>query len=667
MSDGGTRSLPSLSIRALVLRSLLLFAAAAAAATLSAWPIGRAYNAGRIDVVLARELGYAETARVDIETALREILADLRVAARLPAMQQYLHDPTAEREQTLAGAFKNIMEAYQRYSQIRLLDMSGREIVRINQANGRAVVIAREDLQDKSERYYFKAARELAPGQSYLSPIDLNVENGQVEVPYQPTLRVATPVQDALGNRRAILVLNVRGDELLNRFHEIMKPDPLHEAMLLNPEGYWLSNGADGKEWGFMFGKVDATFATVYPVEWRAIAGSDHGELRTASGLFVYTTVRTAPASDRPYASDVVSMPAAAASAPYLKIVLRVPPDALRGVLLPYLPLGRVLLFTVYASLLLLSFAVAYVSLYLRRGREIERAAASEIEDLYERAPCGYHSLDRDGVVVRMNRTELDWLGYRREEVVGRRKISDLMTQESRRKFAEKFPRFTASGQIANLDLEFQRKDGTVLPVSISATAIRDASGTFVMSRSTVFDATERRNLERELMRQASTDPLTGIGNRRHFFELAEHEVARSRRERSALSFFLIDIDEFKAINDRWGHETGDAVLKAMAQTCAAELRNADVLARIGGEEFVVALPATDNAQAWVIAERLRRRLADVSVPGAEGQPVHFTVSIGVASLDNEVAEDVYALLRRADAALYQAKHAGRNRVRAAG
>jgi len=545
------------------------------------------------------------------------MLADLRVAARLPSLQQYLQDRTAERRQVFSVALQNMMEAYPRYGQIQLLDLSGREVVRVKEADGRAVVVPEAQLHDQSERSDFKAALALESGKVYLSPVDLNVENGQIEVPYRPTLRVAAPVYDSAGERRAILVLSVRGDDMLDRFREITKTEPLQEAMLLNPDGYWLSNGADGREWGFMFGRKDATFGNAYPAEWRSIGAADHGVFRTRLGIFVHATVHAPPSAREANAGESASTPGGADQPPYLKIVLHVPSASLRRLLFLYLPLGRVLLSTVYVSLLPLSIVIAYIWLYPRRARELERVAAREIADLYGRAPCGYHSLDRDGLVVRMNRTELEWLGYRHDEVVGRMKITDLMTADSRRTFAENFPHFVETGYIGNIDLEFLRKDGSVLPVAVSASAAWDDAGEFLMSRSTVFDATERRKLELELMRQASTDPLTGIGNRRHFFELAEHELARCRRERSALSLLLIDIDEFKSINDRWGHDTGDAVLKSMALACKAELRAADVLARVGGEEFVVALPATDAVEARVIADRLRRILAELLVPRA--------------------------------------------------
>src|SRR3569623_1056695 len=284
-----------------------------------------------------------------------------------------------------------------------------------------------------------------------------------------------------------------------------------------------------------------------------------------------------------------------------------------------------------------------------------------EIEDLYERAPCGYLSFDGNGLIVRINQIELEWLGYRREEVVGKMYLVDLLTQQSQATFRESFPRFKECGEARNLELDLIRKDGTLLSALVSATAVRDAEGRFVMSRSTLFDLTERIRLEAELARQARGDVLTGLNYRRHFFELAERELARSKRHAQGFSILMLDVDHFKAVNDTYGHDAGDEVLRRLSEVCIETLREIDIVGRIGGEEFAVLLPETAGVRAVDAAERLRLAIAAAAVP-ARGESVHFTVSIGVTSFtpDDEQAD---TLLERADAAMYRAKRAGLNRV----
>lgn len=164
--------------------------------------------------------------------------------------------------------------------------------------------------------------------------------------------------------------------------------------------------------------------------------------------------------------------------------------------------------------------------------------------------------------------------------------------------------------------------------------------------------------------RDAAHDALTGLANRRSASERLEAERMRAQRLGEPLSVLMIDIDRFKAVNDRWGHAQGDRVLVALAQVMHAELRGADLGARYGGEEFLAILPDTRMPQALEAAERIRERIAALRIE-LEGTTVAITASIGVAQLVD--GESAAALVARADSALYAAKATGRNRCVAAG
>jgi diguanylate cyclase (GGDEF)-like protein/PAS domain S-box-containing protein len=174
--------------------------------------------------------------------------------------------------------------------------------------------------------------------------------------------------------------------------------------------------------------------------------------------------------------------------------------------------------------------------------------------------------------------------------------------------------------------------------------------------------AIENARLFKEVQQLAITDPLTGIYNRRHFFELAEREFDRARRYQRPLSALMLDVDHFKQVNDTHGHAAGDQVLYVAAECCQESLRKTDVLGRYGGDELAVLFPETDLANARLIAERLRQRIAQTAID-IKQTPVAITASLGVGALDEECT-DLDALLRRADRALYAAKQAGRNCVR---
>jgi diguanylate cyclase (GGDEF)-like protein len=166
-----------------------------------------------------------------------------------------------------------------------------------------------------------------------------------------------------------------------------------------------------------------------------------------------------------------------------------------------------------------------------------------------------------------------------------------------------------------------------------------------------------------ELGQLARSDALTGLFNRRHFFALAERELERVRRANGQLAVLMLDLDNFKTINDRFGHQAGDQALCAVAELLHLTLRSADVAARLGGEELVVLLPDADIVQATLAAQRLCRAIADLELRTEFGS-LRFTVSVGVAALDEQSSsEPIDRLLARADQALYDAKAAGRNCV----
>ncbi len=173
--------------------------------------------------------------------------------------------------------------------------------------------------------------------------------------------------------------------------------------------------------------------------------------------------------------------------------------------------------------------------------------------------------------------------------------------------------------------------------------------------------AIEKVQLFEDIQLRSIMDDLTGVFNRRHFFEKAEVEFQRARRYQHPISIIILDIDHFKRFNDRFGHIHGDHALKTVAKTIQDEIRSPDLLSRYGGEEFCILLPETELDGASAFAERIRKKVAGILLD-VDGSQESLTISMGVSTLDPSTP-NLIELLDQADDALYRAKRAGRNRV----
>ncbi|WP_445372634.1 diguanylate cyclase [Methylomonas sp. HW2-6] len=304
-----------------------------------------------------------------------------------------------------------------------------------------------------------------------------------------------------------------------------------------------------------------------------------------------------------------------------------------------------------------------------RKGDEDSlRSSEEQLRFVLEGAELGYWDWNiSTGEVIRNSRWA-EMLGYSHEEIRHTTQQWSDFVHPDDRAAAWQSIRDVIEGRSPSHKLEYRmlHKDGSILWVLDQAKVMqRDVAGKPVRMSGTHSDITERKRLEAELTRQARTDYLTGISSRGYFLEQAEQELASALRYGNPLTMLMMDVDFFKQVNDIHGHRAGDAVLKKLADVCRETLREADIIGRLGGEEFAILLPQTDKGSAVEAAERLKEVLGTAQVPHDGGKPLSFTVSIGAAALTGG-DDSVDALLNRADQALYRAKESGRNRVCAA-
>jgi diguanylate cyclase (GGDEF)-like protein/PAS domain S-box-containing protein len=317
-----------------------------------------------------------------------------------------------------------------------------------------------------------------------------------------------------------------------------------------------------------------------------------------------------------------------------------------------------------------------------KQAEEALRESEERFRAMIETAHDVVWILDAQGKVTYINQRGAEISGHQLSDLIGE-DYSLKVLEEDLPKDREAVIQ-VLQGKPQSHETRIYDSAGKILILSINSVPHYE-NGVVVGSFNFGRDITERMQAEEELRRAkdaldtahrklqqsleheqllARTDSLTGLCNRRYFFELAAREFSAAVRYRRPLSIVMFDADEFKQVNDIFGHVEGDKALAQIAQIAAAQVRAVDVLARYGGDEFVLLLPQADAQQALLIAERIRTSVAATAQLGADQSPFTVTLSIGIAELQRApVDEDVERVIQHADEALYAAKAQGRNRT----
>ena len=297
-----------------------------------------------------------------------------------------------------------------------------------------------------------------------------------------------------------------------------------------------------------------------------------------------------------------------------------------------------------------------------RRSMELElRRATQRFETAFADAPIGMALVGLDGRWMRANRSLLDLLGYGEEELASLT-FQDITHPDDLDADLAYVDQLLA-GEIDHYTLEkrYYTKRGHLIWILLSGSLVRDDSGDPLHFIAQVQDISERKRMEGRLRELAERDPVTDLFNRRRFEDELRLQVERSRRYGEQAALLLMDVDRFKAVNDRHGHRLGDAALRVVGRAIRERLRASDIVARVGGDELAAILCNVPIDRAAAIAEDIRTAVAGTSV-SLGGESVSITLSIGLHPLDETTASAQEAF-GAADRALYAAKSAGRDRV----
>lgn len=574
---------------------------------------------------------------------LDRLALDAEFIAQSPILKRYLKRPSPE---TLAGGQDAllVLASLRPYlDQLRYIDQQGMERIRVDHRGGPPQLASA--LQDKFDRDYVQGGLALKQGGVYFSTLDLNVEHGQIERPFRPMLRsVAKVMVD--GRPSGMVVLNANADELAKRLSMVL-PTADKQAVVLNSNGGWIMGGGD-KDWLFAVkpDAPDAHLSTQEPALWATIQANPKGKFEYQGECHDYAWYQfKQPQGQSP--RWLIAQRSAGQSCDHLTTAA----------------------FETWAKQLLLVLLITLPLLgmwHLSRlqARQLQRRlreSSAQMEVVISEADLALLMVDRECCVCWVNPETERLLGWKAEEMIGK-KFHERAYMRDGKPYSGPYPTEKAlqTGQRVRTDRDqLLTRTGEIVNVSIRVSPFGEADERKAIVAIT--DVEEFVARESKLTLLATTDPLTGALNRRSIMDHLQAMIATPEKQHCVM---MADIDFFKKVNDTYGHAAGDQVLKTFTETIRTLLRKGDLLGRIGGEEFVVALDNTYMPNALAMAERLRMALAESRTPADDGASIAITASFGLALFNGD--ESVDAWLARADAALYRAKESGRNRVETA-
>jgi diguanylate cyclase (GGDEF)-like protein/PAS domain S-box-containing protein len=570
----------------------------------------------------AQEIAYIKK-NITLTPLVEKVNMLVLALAKNNSLDAYIKNSNAVEKKNLENLFLTIAMTDQKIMQVRYIDEKGMEIIRVDRLNSldKPFIIEENKLQDKSSRNYFSAIKNMPKNTIWHSEIDLNIENGKIEVPFKPTMRVGSPLYDK-ETFKGMVIVNLLATEMLS---SISKSTGF-EHFVIDKEGNFILHPNEQ----YSFSKYTNSNRKIYddfPLDAsNIIKGDFKGEEFYAFSLSeILKNEDKAILVLKPKSSYLNALATANTKTTFYVLLLSI---------LISIPLAM------YASIVPSKLQKALIS----SNDELKRFA--EIIDKYVITA----TTKKNSIITSISQAFVKVSGYEKEELLGK-KINLLKHEDTPKEVYTDLWRTIEEGKKWFGLIKNKKKDETPYWLEQNIIPLKNEQGEIVSYMSVGVDITAQKELERISI----TDKLTNIFNRRKLDEELASEYVRAVRYEQNLSVLLMDIDYFKKVNDTYGHQTGDYVLQTLAKILKQNVRNSDILGRYGGEEFMIICPQTNENEALLLAEKLRS-----SVEAFVFDEVNnITISIGISQLSAQ--SNAKEMVKIADKALYEAKAKGRN------
>ena len=508
----------------------------------------------------------------------------------------------------LVGIENKIMQA-------RILDRDGMEIIRVdrNDEYSEPFIIEKSKLQDKSQRDYFKILSKFKTETIWHSKLDLNIENSKIEIPYKPTIRVAMPIfnQNELSG---IIIINI----LINTIFEQISTSSAFEHFIIDKDKNYILH-ANNK---FSFNKY---------TDIKRELKKDFPNGFNEKGVYLYPIDNILKNDDKAI------------------FILKTKDNYKKNIKSEMLNTAVIVFILTVVLSFIISFYVSKTPTKLQISLLNAHKKLKEYTSIIDRYIITA-TTKSDSTILDVSSAFIKSSGYQKDELIGKK--MDIVKYPGRDKSVIKNLWDTINSKKTWLgEIQNRKKNGQQYWLEQHVVPMLNENNIVTSFVSIGIDITAKKELEK----LATIDKLTGIYNRRSIDEFLQIEIEVAKRHSQALSLILIDIDHFKSVNDTYGHQTGDEVLKQTTKIISQNLRKSDIFGRWGGEEFVIISPQANKDETFKLAEKLRVAVENHKFDTVE----HKTISIGIAELDNN--DDEKVLIEKADKALYEAKNGGRN------
>ncbi|PTO95605.1 diguanylate cyclase [Vibrio sp. 10N.286.48.B8] len=567
-------------------------------------------------------------AKRDYDLLKTQLVSVMELLSHSQSLVNFASSPSDQTKDLLEEVWQSVLVNQKWYTQIHLLDITGKELVRVNYSSDTGRVTLPQQLQDRSDSNYFQYAQKLEAEQIGGWGIELETEHGEVTFPYSPVIRVFTPVETP-DKRVGYLVINLDVWGLSSRLS--FSPDNDLRAEVINEAGYFIASNNSDKLFGDAIPERKSyNLKNIAPKTWNAISNEQVGYVFEGDNLFAFNTVMLAN-SQKVHLLIQLNQK---------QLMERAERD------LNDLAYEEII---VLITVLIFAFPFAYLVTHYRRRSLESKLARAALNGM-----SAVMISDKQHRTMMTNNEFENMTGYCKKQVIGQNALQLLLENTDQVLSSSAIWSHLEQEEVWEGEVQCKNKLRIPFTAIMRVHVVKNNSGKVSYYITSLVDISVRKELEVRLRILSERDSLSNLWNRRKFEEQLAYYSRRVERypNESTTCLALVDIDNFKRINDELGHDEGDRVIASVAKLLQDSLRGTDFVARVGGEEFALLMPHTSLSEAKRVLDRLR-----IEIELAAGTKV--TVSVGFTDLTSNSTRSY----KCADVALYESKSSGRNTV----